>query len=50
MAFGRAKDLPAATVDRVNQTLEAVYKARFPEDATLDGLKKILAAKGLPAA
>jgi hypothetical protein len=48
VAFGRTKNLPAATVDRVNQTLEAVYKNRFPEDATLDGLKKILAAKGAP--
>jgi hypothetical protein len=50
VAFGRTKNLPAATVDRVNQMLETVYKGRFPEDATLDGLKKILAAKGLPAA
>jgi hypothetical protein len=48
VAFGRTKNLPAATVDRVNQTLETVYKGRFPEDATLDGLKKILAAKGAP--
>jgi hypothetical protein len=30
--------------------LETVYKGRFPEDATLDGLKKILVAKGVPAA
>ena len=50
VAFGRTKNLPAATVDRVNQLLETVYKGRFPEDATLDGLKKILAAKGLAAA
>jgi tetratricopeptide (TPR) repeat protein len=50
VAFGRAKNLPAANVDRFNQLLESVYKTRFPEDATLDGLKKILAAKGLPAA
>jgi hypothetical protein len=50
VAFGRTKNLPAATVDRVNQLLETVYKGRFPEDATLDGLKKVLAAKGLPAA
>jgi len=50
VAFGRAKNLPAAAVDPVNQTLETVYKSRFPEDATLDGLKKILAAKGLPSA
>ena len=50
VAFGRAKNLPATAVDPVNQTLETVYKSRFPEDATLDGLKKVLAAKGLPAA
>jgi hypothetical protein len=50
VAFARAKNLPAASVDPVNQTLETVYKSRFPEDATLDGLKKILAAKGLPSA
>jgi hypothetical protein len=50
VAFGKAKSLPAATVDRFNQLLETVYKSRFPEDTTLDGLKKILAAKGLPAA
>jgi len=37
--------MPPATVDRVNQLLETVYKGRFPEDAGLDGLKKILAAK-----
>jgi hypothetical protein len=48
VAFGRAKNLPAATVDRVNQMLETVYKGRFPEDTTLEGLKKILAAKGAP--
>jgi tetratricopeptide (TPR) repeat protein len=45
VAFGRSKGLPPTTVDRVNQLLETVYKNRFPEDATLDGLKKILAAK-----
>ena len=49
VALGRSKNLPAATVDRVNQALEAAYKVRFPEDATLDGLKKILADKGAPA-
>ncbi len=36
-------------MDRVNQMLETVYKGRFPEDATLEGLTKILAAKGVPA-
>lgn len=50
VAYGRSKGLPAATVDRVNQTLESVYKGRFPEDAALDGLKKILAENGAPAA
>jgi len=50
VAFGKTKGLPAATVDRVNQLLQTVYKGRFPEDATLEGLKKILADKGVPAA
>ena len=50
VAYGRSKGLPPATVDRVNQLLETVYKSRFPEDAGLDGLKKILAAKSAPAA
>ncbi len=50
VAFGKSKNLPAATVDRVNQMLETVYKGRFPEDASLDGLKKILAGKGAPQA
>ena len=50
VAYGRSKGLPPATVDRVNQVLETVYKGRFPDDASLDGLKKILAAKGAPAA
>jgi tetratricopeptide (TPR) repeat protein len=49
VAFGRSKGLPAATVDRVNSVLETVYKSRFPEDGTLDGLKKIIAGKA-PAA
>jgi tetratricopeptide (TPR) repeat protein len=50
VVFGRTKGLPPATVDRVNQMLETVYKGRFPEDTTLGGLKKLLADKGLPAA
>jgi len=50
VAYGRTRGLPPATVDRVNQMLETVYKGRFPEDAGLDGLKKILADKGAPAA
>ncbi len=49
VAYGRSKGLPPATVDRVNTMLETVYKGRFPEDAALDGLKKILAGKA-PAA
>jgi tetratricopeptide (TPR) repeat protein len=48
VAFGKAKNLPAATIDRVNQLLETVYKARFPEDTSLEGLNKMLAAKGAP--
>ena len=44
-----ANGLPAATVDRVNQTLEAVYKVRFPEDAALGGLQKILQDKAAAA-
>ena len=32
VAFGRSKGMPPATVDRVNQLLETVYKGRFPED------------------
>jgi hypothetical protein len=49
VAFAKAKNLPAATVDRVNQMLQTVYKGRFPEDTTLEGLNKMLAAKGAPA-
>jgi hypothetical protein len=48
VAFGRAKGLAPATVDRVNQLLETVYKNRFPEDTALDGLKKKLAEKAAP--
>ncbi len=48
VAFGKAKGLPAPTVDRVNQMVQTVYKVRFPEDTTLDGLNKMLAAKGAP--
>ena len=50
VAFGRSKGMPPATVDRVNQLLETVYKGRFPDDTALDGLKKILAAKSTPSA
>jgi hypothetical protein len=49
VAFGKANALPAATVDRVNQTLESVYKVRFPEDAALAGLQKILQDKASAA-
>ena len=49
VAFGKAKNLPAATVDRMNQVLETTYKGRYPEDADLAGLKKILADKGVRA-
>jgi hypothetical protein len=49
VAFASAKGLAPAMKDRVNQALEAVYKVRFPEDTTLEGLKKILASKGAPA-
>jgi len=49
VAFAGAKGLAPAMKDRVNQALETVYKGRFPEDAALEGLKKILAAKGAPA-
>lgn len=45
VSFGRANGLPPATVDRINGTLESVYKARFPEDAALAGLQKILQEK-----
>jgi len=48
VAFGKAKNLPAATIDRVNQMLQTVYRARFPEDTSLEGLNKMLAAKGAP--
>jgi tetratricopeptide (TPR) repeat protein len=45
VAFGKANGLPAATVDKINQTLESVYKVRFPEDTALAGLQKILQDK-----
>jgi tetratricopeptide (TPR) repeat protein len=49
VAFGKAKNLPAATIDKVGQLLQTVYKVRFPEDTSLEGLNKMLAAKGAPA-
>jgi tetratricopeptide (TPR) repeat protein len=48
VAFGKTKNLPAPTIDKVNQLLQTVYKVRFPEDTTLQGLNKMLAAKGVP--
>jgi hypothetical protein len=45
VAFGKANALPAATVEKFNQTLESVYKTRFPEDTSLAGLQKILEEK-----
>jgi len=45
VALAKVKGLPAPTRDRVNQTLESVYKTRFPEDASLAGLQKILQEK-----
>lgn len=49
VAFGKAKNLPAATVARVSQLLETVYKGRHPEDTALEGLAKVLSEKGVPA-
>lgn len=45
VTFGKANGLPAATVEKINQTLESVYKTRFPEDASLEGLQKIMQEK-----
>lgn len=50
VALGRAKNLSASIVEKVNELLETVYKSRFPEDASLEGLKAVLAAKGAPPA
>ena len=41
-----AKNLAPAARDKVNQMLESTYKGRFPEDATLAGLQKLLQEKG----
>jgi tetratricopeptide (TPR) repeat protein len=46
VVFGKAKKLPATTIEKVNQVLESAYKTRFPEDTTLEGLQKILQEKG----
>jgi hypothetical protein len=45
VAFAKVKNLPPAARDKVNQTLEAVYKSRHPEDAGLAGLQKVLQEK-----
>ncbi len=46
VAYSKVKSLPASPArDRINQTLEAVYKSRFPEDASLAGLQKMLQEK-----
>jgi hypothetical protein len=45
VALAKVKGLPAPVRDKVNQTLETIYKTRFPEDATLAGLQKILQEK-----
>jgi tetratricopeptide (TPR) repeat protein len=45
VAFAKVKGLAPAMKDRVNQVLETVYKSRFPEDASLAGLQKILQEK-----
>ena len=54
VALAKVKGLAPATRDKVNQSLEAVYKTRFPDDASMGGLQKILqdkeAALGAPAA
>jgi len=54
VALAKVKGLPPAITEKVRQSLEAVYKSRFPEDAPLAGLQKILqdkeAALGAPAA
>jgi tetratricopeptide (TPR) repeat protein len=49
VSFATAKGVAASVRDRVNETMESVYKSRHPEDAALDGLKKILQEKGAPA-
>lgn len=45
VAFTKAKGIAAAMRDRVNTTLETVYKSRHPEDADLAGLQKVLQDK-----
>jgi hypothetical protein len=53
VAYAKARGVAAPVRERVNQTLETVYKSRHPEDAALAGLQKILqekeAALGAPA-
>ncbi len=45
VAFAKAKNLAAAARDKVQQTLETIYKTRHPEDASLAGLQKLLQEK-----
>jgi hypothetical protein len=45
VALATAKNLPAATRDRINGVLESVYKTRHPEDSALEGLKKLIEEK-----
>ncbi len=45
VAYAEAKDVAAGAREKVNQTLEAVYKSRHPEDEALDGLHKLLEEK-----
>ena len=53
VALSKAKNFGVPTREKVNATLEAVYKTRHPEDAALAGLQKILQEKesalGAPA-
>ncbi|HVO10781.1 MAG TPA: hypothetical protein VMX54_08550 [Vicinamibacteria bacterium] len=54
VALAKVKGLPPAITEKVQQSLEGVYKSRFPDDAPLAGLQKILqekeAALGAPPA
>jgi hypothetical protein len=46
LAYAKVRNLPASpTRDKVSQTLETVYKNRFPQDTALAGLQKVLQEK-----
>ncbi len=45
VAFAKVKNLAPSTREKVYETLQAVYKSRHPEDATLAGLQKMLQDK-----